>query len=158
MTDFPVRWGGGIRDFKKWMDPSNGGRMTLEWGIDTPLRTTNSLFLFKLQDHFLFLQSIVIFEKRAVHYALVCGLQSTKKHHFSNLYLPVAKDKYIKIFGVRCHLFQSIITHTLPVILALKYSLRSMSQGSPCNEKKQLFRYPSKWVFFTILQISQENS
>ena len=32
-----------------------------------------------------------------------------------------------------------------------------MSQSSPRNQKKQLLRCPSKWVLFTIIQISQEN-
>ena len=34
MTNLPVRWGGGIGDFKKW-----GGGVILEWGVDTPLQT-----------------------------------------------------------------------------------------------------------------------
>ena len=33
MTNSPVRWGGGIGDFKKW------GGVILEWGVDTPLQT-----------------------------------------------------------------------------------------------------------------------
>ena len=36
--------GGGMGDFKKWGDPNNGGRMTLEWGVDNPLRTTIHVF------------------------------------------------------------------------------------------------------------------
>ena len=35
---------GGRGDFKKWGDSNNGGRMTLEWGIDNPLRTTIHVF------------------------------------------------------------------------------------------------------------------
>ena len=64
MTDLPARWGeggwgilrnggilimgggggGGWGDFKKGGDPNNGGRMTLEWGVDNPLRTTIHVF------------------------------------------------------------------------------------------------------------------
>ena len=44
-----------------------------------------------------------------------------------------AKGRYIQIFGVPSHLFQSVIMHTLPVILALKYSQRTISQGSQSN-------------------------
>ena len=36
MTNLPVRWGGGIGDFKKW---GGGGGVILEWGVDTPLQT-----------------------------------------------------------------------------------------------------------------------
>ena len=35
MTNLPVRWGGGIGDFKKW----GGGGVILVWGVDTPLQT-----------------------------------------------------------------------------------------------------------------------
>ena len=36
MTNLPVRWGGGIGDFKKW---GGGGGGFWKGGVDTPLQT-----------------------------------------------------------------------------------------------------------------------
>ena len=36
---------GGMEDFKKWVDPSNGG-MILKWWIDTTLRAMERLLLY----------------------------------------------------------------------------------------------------------------
>ena len=44
MADLLVKWGG-MRDFKKWGDPSNElGKMILKWGegVDTPVQTIHS--------------------------------------------------------------------------------------------------------------------
>ena len=41
MTDLLVKWGG-MGDFKKWVDPSNGG-MILKWGVNTPVRAMERL-------------------------------------------------------------------------------------------------------------------
>ena len=97
-------------DFKKWGDPNNGGRMTLEWGVDNPLRTTIHVFcnsfitraVFSTQV-FQFLVEIFPFGFYLVNFE--CGAYLAFDHSLVNCIYP-------KIFI----LFFSLILSLIPVL------------------------------------------